>query len=75
MDLRDVPSGVLWRTGKNAGPEAYANIDPNGTFCTYNNSNDCVWDFWTRRPGTVVQIRNDGHFLLVNGRTIVKTFV
>jgi hypothetical protein len=75
MVFRKNGTTVLWRTGKNAGPEAYANIDPNGSFCTFNNANDCVWEFATYRPGTVVQIRNDGHFLLINGRTIVKTFV
>lgn len=75
MVFRKNGTTVLWRTGKNAGPEAYANIDPNGSFCTFNNGNDCVWEFATYRPGTVVQIRNDGHFLLINGRTIVKSFV
>jgi hypothetical protein len=75
MVFRKNGTTVLWRTGKNAGPEAYAYISPNGNFCTYASSNDCVWEFATNRPDTVVQIRNDGHFLLVNGRTIVKTFV
>ncbi|WP_410786341.1 hypothetical protein [Kribbella sp. C-35] len=66
---------VLWSTGKTGYPESFANIDPNGLFATYNRAGDGTWDFSTRRPGTVVQIRNDGHFLLINGRTIVKTFV
>jgi hypothetical protein len=74
MVFRKNGTTVLWRTGKNAGPEAYANINPNGNFCTYASSNDCVWEFATNKPGTVVQIRNDGSYLLINGRTIVKRF-
>jgi hypothetical protein len=66
---------VLWSTGKTQWPESYADINANGLFGTYNRDGDGTWDFNTRRPGTVVQIRNDGHFLLINGRTIVKTFV
>jgi hypothetical protein len=66
---------VLWSTGKTQYPESFANIDPNGTFGTYNRDGEGTWDFATHRPGTVVQIRNDGHFLLINGRTVVKMFV
>ncbi|TCC43031.1 hypothetical protein [Kribbella sindirgiensis] len=66
---------VLWSTGKTQWPESSAWIDVNGLFGTYSRDGDGTWDFHTHRPGTVVQIRNDGHFLLINGRTIVKTFV
>ncbi|TCC20959.1 hypothetical protein [Kribbella speibonae] len=75
MVFRKNGTTVLWRTGKNAGPEAHADINLNGSFCTYTSGNDCVWEFATHRPGTVVQIRNDGSYLLINGRTIVKKFV
>lgn len=66
---------VLWSTGKTQYPESSAWINSNGLFGTYNSDGDGTWGWETHRPNTVVQIRNDGHFLLINGRTIVKTFV
>jgi hypothetical protein len=66
---------VLWSTGKTQYPESRAYIDSNGRFGTLNRDGDETWGYDSRRAGTVVQIRNDGHFLLINGRTIVKTFV
>ncbi|RZU20089.1 hypothetical protein EV645_2316 [Kribbella rubisoli] len=66
---------VLWSTGKTGWPESRAYIDSSGRFGTLNRDGDETWGWDSRRAGTVVQIRNDGHFLLIHGRTIVKTFV
>jgi hypothetical protein len=66
---------LLWSTGKTGWPESRAYIDSSGRFGTLNRDGDETWGYDARRAGTVVQIRNDGHFLLINGRTIVKTFV
>ena len=66
---------VLWSTGKTQYPGSTAWIDSSGRFGTLNRGGDETWGYDSRRAGTVVQIRDDGHFLLVNGRTVVKTFV
>lgn len=66
---------VLWSTGKTGWPESRASIDSSGRFDTLNRDGDETWGYDSRRAGTVVQIRNDGHFLLISGRTVVKTFV
>jgi hypothetical protein len=66
---------VLWSTGKTQYPGSTAWIDSSGRFGTLNRAGDETWGYDSRRAGTVVQIRDDGHFVLVNGRTVVKTFV
>ncbi|TDW17631.1 hypothetical protein [Kribbella kalugense] len=66
---------VLWSTGKTQYPGSTAWIDSSGRFGTLNQGGDETWGYDSRRAGTVVQIRDDGHFLLINGKTIVKTFV
>jgi hypothetical protein len=66
---------VLWSTGKTQYPGSRAYIDSSGRFGTLNRDGDETWGYDARRDGTVVQIRDDGHFLMVNGRTVVKTFV
>jgi hypothetical protein len=65
---------VLWSTGKTQYPESSAWINPNGLWSTYNRDGEGTWGFETHKPNTVVQIRNDGSYLLVNGRTVVKRF-
>ncbi|WP_329004102.1 hypothetical protein OHA18_11950 [Kribbella sp. NBC_00709] len=66
---------VLWSTGKKGAPESYGSVGPEGTFYTFNNFGDITWMYDTRRAGSVVQLRDDGHLVMVNGRTVVKTFV
>jgi hypothetical protein len=65
---------VLWSTGKKGAPESYGSVGPNGTFYTFNNFGDITWMYETRRAGSVLQLRDDGHLVMVNGRTVVKTF-
>lgn len=66
---------VLWSTGVVTGwPESSGWISVNGRFFTVNRDGDETWGYDTRRSGTVVQLRNDGHLLLINGRTTVKVF-
>jgi hypothetical protein len=66
---------VLWSTGKKTSPESYGSVGPDGTFYNFNDFGDITWMYETRRPGSVLQLTDDGHLLMVNGRTIVKTFV
>lgn len=65
---------VLWSTGKTGFPKSWATMDIDGTLYTFNQSNDISWLYSTRRAGTVAQVRDDGSFLLINGKTVVKTF-
>ncbi|MFC6158499.1 hypothetical protein [Kribbella jiaozuonensis] len=65
---------VLWTTGKSGLPKGWAVMRADGTLSTYNVSNDETWQYDTRRPGTVAQVRDDGSFLLINGKTVVKKF-
>ncbi|TCC20957.1 hypothetical protein [Kribbella speibonae] len=66
---------VLWSTGRKNAPESYGSVGPDGTFYTFNNFGDISWMYETRRAGSVLQLRDDGHLVMVNGRTVVKTFV
>ncbi|MET9275371.1 hypothetical protein [Kribbella sp. NPDC003557] len=65
---------VLWSTGVKNAPGAYGWVSPNGDFATVNNFGDLTFFYQTRRPGSVLQLTDDGHLRMVNGRTIVKTF-
>lgn len=65
---------VLWSTGKTGFPKSWATIRPDGSLATYNESNDETWLFDTWRAGTVAQVRDDGSFLLIYGKTVVKKF-
>ncbi|MFI5690994.1 hypothetical protein ACIA58_04095 [Kribbella sp. NPDC051586] len=64
---------VLWSTGKKGWPESYGSVAPDGTFYTFNKFGDISWMYETRRAGSVVQLRDDGHLVMVNGRTVVGT--
>ncbi|HEY9339251.1 MAG TPA: hypothetical protein VIQ79_32730 [Kribbella sp.] len=66
---------VLWSTGHKGAPESYGYVGPNGTFYTFNNFGDITWMYETRRAGSVLQLTDDGHLRMVNGKTVVKTFV
>jgi hypothetical protein len=63
---------ILWRTGTAGHPGSSAWILSDGAFETLNSDGDSVWRWESRRPGTVVQLRDDGRLQLVNGRTVVK---
>jgi len=63
---------ILWRTGTAGHPGSSAWIQSDGAFETINRDGDSVWRWESRRPGTVVQLRDDGRLQLVNGRTVVK---
>jgi hypothetical protein len=65
---------VLWSTGKTKYPGSSGWIAADGTFMTVNAFGDISWSYMTRRAGTVAQVRDDGSFLLINGKTVVKTF-
>jgi hypothetical protein len=66
---------VLWSTGKKNAPESYGSVGPDGTFYNFNNFGDVSWMYETRRAGSVLQLTDDGHLRMVNGKTVVKTFV
>jgi len=63
---------ILWRTGTAGHPGSIALMQSDGWFFTRTTEGYMVWDFDTRRPGAVVQLRNDGRLQLVHGRTVVK---
>ncbi|TCC43032.1 hypothetical protein [Kribbella sindirgiensis] len=65
---------ALWSTGVTKASEAYGWVGPNGDFATVNAFGDLTFFYETRRPGSVLQLRDDGHLVMVNGRTVVKTF-
>ena len=65
---------TLWSTGVKGMPESYGSVGPNGAFYTNNKFGDITWMYETRRDGTVLQLTDDGHLQMVNGRTVVKTF-
>jgi hypothetical protein len=66
---------ALWSTGvKTPWPESYGWVSPNGAFATVNKDGDFTFYYDTRRPGSVLQLRDDGHLVMINGRTVVKTF-
>ncbi|MGW5192021.1 hypothetical protein ACWEOO_22450 [Kribbella sp. NPDC004138] len=75
-NLRLLKNGttVLWSIGDKGAPESRAWVGPNGTFYAVNKDGDITWWYESRRAGNVLQLRDDGHLLLVNGRTVVKTF-
>jgi hypothetical protein len=66
---------VLWSTGMKGWPESYGSVAPDGTFYNFNNFGDVTWMYDSGRPGSVLQLTDDGHLRMVNGRTVVKTFV
>ncbi len=65
---------VLWSTGVKNQPESYGSVGPNGAFYNNNKFGDITWFYETRRDGSVLQLTDDGHLRMVNGRTVVKTF-
>ena len=75
-NLRLLKNGttVLWSTGDKGAPESRAWVGPSGTFYAVNKDGDITWWYESHSAGNVLQLRDDGHLLLVNGRTVVKTF-
>ncbi|WP_433163183.1 hypothetical protein [Kribbella sp. CA-247076] len=66
---------ALWSTGvKDNWPESSGWVNPTGAFATANRDGDLTFFYETRRPGSVLQLRDDGHLVMINGRTVVKTF-
>lgn len=64
---------VLWSSNTTNWPNSSAWISPLGRFAVRNQNGEETYVIDTRRPGTVLQVRDDGHLLLIHGRTIFKT--
>jgi hypothetical protein len=64
---------VLWSTNVTGWPNSSASIRADGRFATRNQNGEETYVIDTRRPGTVLQLRNDAHLLLIHGRTIYRT--
>ncbi|MEV0284305.1 MULTISPECIES: hypothetical protein [unclassified Kribbella] len=64
---------VLWSTNITGWPNSSAAIDANGRFTTRNQDGHETYLIDSRRPGTVLQLRPDGHLLMIHGRTTVRT--
>jgi hypothetical protein len=64
---------VLWSTNVTGCPNSSASIGVRGRFSTYNQNGEETYFIDSRRPGTVLQLRNDGRLLLIHGRTIYRT--
>ncbi|TDW88428.1 hypothetical protein EV137_6532 [Kribbella pratensis] len=65
---------VLWSTGVKNAPGAYGWVNPDGSFGTVNGFGDLTFFYQTRRDGSVLQLTDDGHLRMVNGKTVVKIF-
>lgn len=63
---------VLWSSNTAGHPESTAWISQGGRFGVLNKNGEETYVFDTRRPGSVAQVRDDGHLLLIYGRTVVK---
>jgi hypothetical protein len=64
---------VLWSSNTPGWPDSSASIGAGGRFAVHNQNGEETFVIDTRRPGTVLQVRDDGHLLLIYGRTIFKT--
>lgn len=58
---------VLWSTKVTGWPNSSAAIDANGRFAAHNQNGEETYVIDTRRAGTVLQLRPDGHLLLIHG--------
>jgi hypothetical protein len=65
---------ALWSTGVKNAPGAYGWVGPDGAFGTVNGFGDLTFFYQTRRDGSVLQLTDDGHLRMVNGKTVVKIF-
>lgn len=70
--LRSGTTTVLWSSNTPGWPNSTAWVRPDGRFGVLNQNGEETYVYDTRRPGTVLQLRDDGHLLLIYGRTTVK---
>ncbi|NEA35572.1 hypothetical protein [Streptomyces sp. SID13031] len=64
---------VLWSSGTKGWVESSARVRSDGVFEITNRDGDIVWSIESYRARNVLQLRDDGKLLLINGRTIVRT--
>ncbi|GAA0943259.1 hypothetical protein GCM10009554_36430 [Kribbella koreensis] len=73
LELMKNNKTLLWRApDPSKTPDSIARLTPDGTFAVYNNFNLPTWSVGGKKPGTVVQVRDDGSLVLIWGRTLVK---
>ncbi|WBQ04879.1 hypothetical protein [Kribbella sp. CA-293567] len=62
---------VLWTAPYKPFVDYWAFLSPAGTFGVEETFGS-PWAIVTKKPGTVLQLRDDGKLLLIHGRTVVK---
>ncbi|MEV6411654.1 hypothetical protein [Kribbella sp. NPDC051718] len=73
LELMKNNKTLLWRApDPSKTPDSIARLTPDGVFAVYNNFNLPTWTAGSKKPGTVVQVRDDGSLVLIWGRTLVK---
>ncbi|WP_328332850.1 hypothetical protein OHA70_15050 [Kribbella sp. NBC_00382] len=73
LELMKNNKTLLWRApDPSKTPDSIARLTADGTFAVYNNFNLPTWTAGSKKPGTVVQVRDDGSLVLIWGRTLVK---
>ncbi|MEU4193098.1 hypothetical protein AB0E69_14455 [Kribbella sp. NPDC026611] len=64
-------SALLWNTKTGDHVGAYVLWDASGSLCVLNADRQTIWSSKTARPGSVLQLRDDGNLVIVYGRSVV----